>query len=191
MSSMFLNNPFIYKYWYQFDAYDAFVFLTPDDYYFYNGFDFKNHIFIPNVYTFEPSQTNSSNLTTHNIVMLGRENDKIKGAIYAVKAMKLIVKVIPDDKLYIITSDSRIQSLKNLTHDLHLTKKVKIVYHTYNISQYFYKSSIHMYTSVSEAFPMGMNEEKHMDYPLWPLMCLLVFLIKVELLQLILLIIFH
>jgi hypothetical protein len=98
--------------------------------------------------------------------MLGRQNDKIKGAIYAVKAMHLIVKVIPDAKLYIITSDSRIQFLRNLTTELNLTNNINFIYHTYNISKYFLNSSILMYTSLSEAFPMAMNEGKAHGLPI-------------------------
>ena len=98
--------------------------------------------------------------------MLGRQNDKIKGAIYAVKAMDLIVKEVPDAKLNIITSDSRIEFLKNLTNELNLTDSVNIIYHTYDISKYFYNSSIHMFTSLSEAFPMAMNEGKAHGLPI-------------------------
>ena len=166
MSAMFLNDPFIYKHWKQFDLLDAYIFITADDYYFYNKLNFKNHIFIPNLYTFEPSKLENSNLTYNNIMMLGRQNDKIKGAIYAVKAMDLIVKEVPDAKLNIITSDSRIEFLKNLTNELNLTDSVKIIYHTYDISKYFYNSSIHMFTSLSEAFPMAMNEGKAHGLPI-------------------------
>ena len=166
MSSMFLNDPLIYRHWNNFDLFDAYVFITADDYYFYNRLKFKNHIFIPNLYTFEPSKVESSNLTYNNIVMLGRQNDKIKGAIYAIKAMHLILKVIPDAKLYIITSDSRIQFLKNLTTELNLTNNINFIYHTYNISKYFLNSSILMYTSLSEAFPMVMNEGKAHGLPI-------------------------
>ena len=166
MSSMYTNDPFIYRHWNQFDLFDAFVFITADDYYFYNRLNFKNHIFIPNLYTFEPSRVNSSNLTYNNIIMLGRENDKIKGAIYAIKAMHLIVKIIPDAKLKIISSDSRIQFLKNLTNELNLTDSVTIMYHTYDISKHLLNSSIHMFTSLSEAFPMAMNEGKAHGLPI-------------------------
>ena len=166
MSSMFLNDPFIYKHWKQFDSLDAYIFITPDDYYFYNRLNFKNHIFIPNLYTFEPSKLEKSNLTYNNIMMLGRQNDKIKGAIYAVKAMDLIVKEVPDAKLNIITSDSRIEFLKNLTNELNLTDSINIIYHTYDISEYFYNSSIHMFTSLSEGFSMAMNEGKAHGLPI-------------------------
>ena len=166
MSAMFLNDPLVYKHWYQFDFFDAYIFICADDYYFYNHLNFTNHIFIPNLYTFEPSKINSSNLTYHNIMMLGRQNDKIKGAIYAIKAMDIIVKEVPDAILNIITSDSRIQFLKNLTKELNLTNNVKILYHTYDISSHFYNSSIHLFTSLSEAFPMAMNEGKAHGMPI-------------------------
>ena len=99
-------------------------------------------------------------------MMLGRQNDKIKGAIYAVKAMDLIVKEVPDAKLNIITSDSRIEFLKNLTNELNLTDSINIIYHTYDISEYFYNSSIHMFTSLSEGFSMAMNEGKAHGLPI-------------------------
>ena len=166
MSAMFLNDPMVYKQWYQFDLFDAYVFITSDDYYFYNNLNFKNHIFIPNLYTFEPSKFKNSNLTYHNIMMLGRQNDVIKGAIYAVKAMSLIIKKVSDAQLNIITSDSRIQFLKNLTKDLNLTKCVNFIYHTYDISSYFYNSSIFLFPSLSEAFPMAMNEGKAHGMPI-------------------------
>ena len=38
----------------------------------------------------------------------------IKGAKYAVKAMSLIVKELPDSKLTLIISDSRVQVLRDL-----------------------------------------------------------------------------
>ena len=98
--------------------------------------------------------------------MLGRQNDMIKGAIYAVKAMPLILKEVPDAQLNIITSDSRIQFLKNLTNELNLTKNIKYIYHTYDISTQFYNSSIHLFTSLSEAFPMAMNEGKAHGMPI-------------------------
>jgi len=166
MSGMFLNDATGYKHWHFFDFFDAFVFIGSDDYFFYNKLNFTNHIFIPNLYTFEPSQVQSSNLTTHNLIMLGRQNDKIKGAIYAIKAMSLIVKEVPDAVLYLITSDSRIGFIKNLTLDLNLTKSIKIIYHTYNITSYFHNCSIHLYPSLSEAFPMAMNEGKAHGMPI-------------------------
>ena len=166
MSIMFHGMINSYRNWNQFDLYDSFVFIASDDYYFYKNLGFQNAIFIPNLYTFEPSQIKNSNLTYNNIIMLGRLNDEIKGAKYAIMAMSYIVKEVPDAKLNLITSDSRIQFLKNLTKELNLTNNVFIHYHTYNISEQFWNSSVHMYTSLAEAFPMALNEGKAHGLPI-------------------------
>ena len=165
MSSMYSNYLESYRSWEQFDSCDSFIFIASDDYYFYNHLGFKNAIFIPNLYTFEPSEIKNSNLTNHNIVILGRLNDLIKGVKYAIEAMQYIVKEVPDATLNLFSSDGRIQFLKNLTRDLNLTKNVIFCSNTYNLSQLFYKSSVHMYTSLSEAFPMALNEGKAYGMP--------------------------
>ena len=165
MSPMVFNNPLIYRQWNQFDFLDAYVFIGSDDYYFYNKLNFKNHIFIPNCYTFEPSKIGNSNLTYNNIVMLGREGDKIKGATYAVKAMEYIVKEFPDAILNIISPNSKIDFIKELTKDLNLTDNIKFIYYTNDISKYFFNSSIFLFPSLSEAFPMAMNEGKAHGLP--------------------------
>ena len=165
MSSMYSNYVESYRSWEQFDSCDSFIFIASDDYYFYNHLGFKNAIFIPNLYTFEPSEIKNSNLTNHNIVILGRLNDLIKGVKYAIEAMQYIVKEVPDATLNLFSSDGRIQFLKNLTRDLNLTKNVIFRSNTYNLSQLFYNSSVHMYTSLSEAFPMALNEGKAYGMP--------------------------
>ena len=165
MSSMYGNYIDSYRHWHQFDSCDSFIFIASDDYYFYNHLGFKNAIFIPNIYTFEPSEVKNSNLTNHNIVILGRLNDFIKGVKYAVEAMQYIVKEVPDATLSLFSSDSRVQFLKNLTRDLNLTKNIIFRSNTYNLSQLFYNSSVHMYTSLSEAFPMALIEGKAHGMP--------------------------
>ena len=165
MSSMYSNYIESYRSWEQFDSCDSFIFIASDDYYFYNHLGFKNAIFIPNLYTFEPSEIKNSNLTNHNIVILGRLNDLIKGVKYAIEAMQYIVKEVPDATLNLFSSDGRIQFLKNLTRDLGLTKNIIFHSNTYNLSQLFYNSSVHMYTSLSEAFPMALNEGKAYGMP--------------------------
>ena len=166
MSSMYHNLVSHYKSWDQFDLCDSFIFISPDDYYFYKKLGFKNEIFVPNLYTFEPSEVKSSNLTTKNIVILGRLNDSIKGVKYAIQAMFYIVKEVPDAMLYLVSSDSRIQFLKNLTQDLNLTNNIIFKSNTYNLTELFCNSSVHMFTSLSEAFPMAMNEGKAHGMPI-------------------------
>ena len=166
MSAMFIDVINVYKHKILSDYYDAFVFIGSDDYYFYNRLKFQNHIFIPNLYTFEPSEIPSSNLTTHNLIILGRLNDKVKGAKYAIKAMDLIVKEVPDAYLYFISPDSRIQFIRDLIKELNLQKSVKILGYVENITKYFLNSSVHLYPSISEAFPMALNEGKAHGLPI-------------------------
>ena len=149
-----------------FDLFDSFIFLTPDDYYFYKNLGFKNEIYIPNLYTFEPNKTLNSNLTYNNIIMLGGENDTIKEAKYALKTMNLIIKEVHDAVLTLITSDGNIQFLMDLVKELNLTNNKFISNHTYNISSYFLNSSIYMFTSITDAFPISMNEGKAHGLPI-------------------------
>ena len=166
MSPLFHGNLNLYKDWIDFDLFDSYVFIAADDYFFYKKLGFKNEIYIPNLYTFEPNEVKNSNLTYNNIMMLGRENDPMKGAKYAVKAMTYVVKEVPDARLTLVSSDSRIQFLRNLTKDLNLTNNVFINHHTLNVSSYFWNSSVFLYTSLSEAFPMAMNEGKAHAVPI-------------------------
>ena len=128
MSALFHGTINGYRNWINFDYYDSYIFIAADDYFFYKKLGFQNEIYIPNLYTFEPSEIKNSNLTYHNIMMLGRQNDPIKGAIYAVKAMSLIVKEVPDARLTFITSDSRVQFLRNLTKELNLTNNIFFIF---------------------------------------------------------------
>ena len=155
-----------YKLWNQFDSCDSFIFIAADDYYIYKNLGFKNEIFMPNLYTFEPSEIKSSNLTNKNIVILGRLNDEIKGIIYAIQSMYYIIKEVPDAIMNLYSSDSRIQFLRNLARDLNLTKNVIFKSSVSNVSKAFYENSIHMFTSLSEAFPMAMNEGKAHGLPI-------------------------
>ena len=155
-----------YKLWNQFDSCDSFIFIAADDYYVCKNLGFKNEIFMPNLYTFEPSEIKSSNLTNKNIVILGRLNDEIKGIIYAIQSMYYIIKEVPDAIMNLYSSDSRIQFLRNLARDLNLTKNVIFKSSVSNVSKAFYENSIHMFTSLSEAFPMAMNEGKAHGLPI-------------------------
>ena len=164
LSAVFHNNTKAYRIWYKFNLYNSFITVTADDLYFYKKLGYKNEIFIPNLYTFEPSETPESNLTYNNIVMLGRAHDKIKGTIYAIKAMSYIVKEVPDAHLIIATSDSNLGNLKNITKEYNITNNVSFKLFP-NITEIFLNSSVLMFTSLCEAFPMAMNEGKAHGLP--------------------------
>ena len=166
MSAMFHGGVSSYRNWDGFDHFDSFIFISYDDYYFYKNLGYKNEIFIPNLYTFEPSKIKDSNLTTHNIMMLGRASDKVKGYIYAVKTLPYIVKEVPDAILNIVSSNYNVKFLKDAAKQLGVSNNLVINYFTENITEVFWNSSVFMYTSLSEAFPMAMNEAKAHGLPI-------------------------
>ena len=165
MSAMFHGSVGPYKGWNSFDFFDAYVFIGYDDYFFYKKLGFKNEIFIPNLYTFDPDKIQSSNLTGHNIVMLGRAADSVKGYIYAVKTMPFIVKEVPDAKLIILSSNTNINFLKDTAKNLSVYDNIIFNKYTANISEVFWNSSVLMYTSLSEAFPLAIVEAKAHGLP--------------------------
>ena len=165
MSAMFHGSIGPYKSWTNFDVFDAFIIIGYDDYFFYKNLGMKNEIFIPNLYTFEPSEVQSSNLTGHNIVMLGRAADKVKGYYYAIKTMPLIVKEVPDAKLIILSSNPKINNLQEYAKNLSVYNNIIFNQYTANISEVFWNSSVLMYTSLSEAFPLAMIEGKAHGLP--------------------------
>ena len=99
-------------------------------------------------------------------MILGRELDKIKGGYYGIKAMELIAKEVPDSKLYFISSNYKIDFLKNLIKELNLTKNIEVLHFTQNVSHYFLNSSVLLYPSLSESYPMVMNEGKAHGLPI-------------------------
>ena len=164
-SSMFNNDTTLYNIWKNLDLFDAFVHISADDYYFFNNFGFHRNIFIPNMYTFDQSQTPQADLKSHNIMMLGRLNDKKKGLIYAIKAMALIVKEIPDAKLNLVSSDSKKEETVNIINELGLKNSINFIPFTQNIQKYFLESSVFFFPSLTEAFPMALNEAKAYGLP--------------------------
>ena len=97
--------------------------------------------------------------------MLGRAADGIKGIIYAIKSMSLIVKKVPDARLILLSSSSNIEHLKNYSRSLNVYDNINFNYYTENISKVFWNSSVLMYTSLSEAFPLAMIEGKAHGLP--------------------------
>ena len=97
--------------------------------------------------------------------MLGRAADKVKGYYYAVKTMPLIVKEVPDAKLIILSSNTNIKFLKDYAKNLSVYDNIEFKSYTKNISKVFWNSSVLMYTSLSEAFPLAMVEGKAHGLP--------------------------
>ena len=165
LSCVFSNHTEVYKIFKGLAKFDAFVHIIPDDYYFYKKFGFSNSIFIPNIYTFDYMNTPSSKLIFKNILMVGRVEDVIKGAKFGILAMAEILKEVPDAKLTIIGSQVP-ENLKNLTKELKIENNVYWPGFSTNISEFYLNTSVLLVTSVSESFPMVMNEGKAHGLPI-------------------------
>ena len=97
--------------------------------------------------------------------MVGRVEDIIKGAKFGIMAMAEILKEVPDAKLSIV-SLSHPKKLDDLIDELGIKDSVTWYGFQKNISQFYLNSSVLLVTSVSESFPMVMNEGKAHGLPI-------------------------
>ena len=164
LSCIFTNDTYIYTHWNRFDFFDSYVQIIADDYWVHKKFNFKNEVFIPNLYTFNHSLTPSSPLSNKNVLIVGRIDDIIKGAKFGIRAMAEVVKEVPDAQLYIV-SGYHDPKIVNLIKELNFENNVHLVQFTFNISEYYLNSSVLLVPSVSESFPMVMNEGKAHGLP--------------------------
>ena len=75
------------------------------------------------------------------------------------------MKEIPDARLNLISSDSKTQELIQLINKLNLTNNVFYIPFTPNIQELFLNTSIFFFPSLTEAFPMALNEAKAYGLP--------------------------
>ena len=165
LSCVFTNDTDAYPVWGEFNYFDSFVHIIPDDYWVYKRFGFNNTIYIPNIYTFDSSKAPTAPLTEKNILMVGRVDDIIKGGRFGLLAMAEILEEVPDALLTIVTLNPP-EDLVNLTNELHIEDNVIWANFSLNISEYYYNTSVLLVTSVSESFPMVMNEGKAYSVPI-------------------------
>ena len=166
MSSIFANLTGVYSIWKNAQLYDAYIQVNADDYYFNKRLGINNSFFLHNLYTFDADKTPNSNLTYKNLMIMGRELDRIKGGLYGIKAMDLIRKEVPDAKLYFVSSNYKITFLDNLIKELNLTSHIEVRHFTKNITKLFLNASIFINPSLSEACPMVISEAKAFGLPI-------------------------
>ena len=121
-----------------------------------------NSVFMDNPFTFDYNLVAPSNLSQHNIVMIGR-SDKDKRYDIGINAMKSIIKEVPDSKMYIIADSSK--NLEELIKSLKLEKSVMFTGFQKNIEIYLKNASLHIFPSITEAYPMVLGEVKIYGIP--------------------------
>ena len=182
MKILFLNKVIFYPhatffYWIYFDfsyfknLYKAyknckyFISLT----HFENDYLFKkwnfNSVFMDTFITYEYCKIIPSDLSSKTILMLGRGDDKLKRFELGIKAMKYIIKEIPDSILKIITNFNGILYLKNLVNESNIQNNTIFVGYSSNPEVYFKNASLHIFPSISESFGLVLGETKIYGIP--------------------------
>ena len=122
-------------------------------------------ILMDNFITYEYDTIIPSDLTSKTIIMLGRANDKYKRFDLGIQSMEYIIKEIPEAKMMIISSLDKTQFLHNLLYNIGLERKVYLVGFSLNPEIYFKNSSLNIFPTLTEAFPMALCEVKIYGIP--------------------------
>ena len=124
-----------------------------------------NTIYMNNFLTYEYNKVIPSDLSSKNILMIGRGSDKNKRFELGIKAMKYIIKEVPDSEMIVISDDKDIPYIKKLVSFLGLKNNIKFVGYTSTPEIYFKNASLHIFPTIAEAFPMVLSETKIYGIP--------------------------
>ena len=122
-----------------------------------------NSILMKNPSTFEYYSVTPSDLMNKNIIMIGRGNDEFKRFDLGIKAKEGIIKDIPDCQMNIISFPE--SKYEILIKNLNLEKNVRFVGCQENIEIFLKNSSLHIFPSIVEAYPMVLSETKIFGIP--------------------------
>ena len=122
-----------------------------------------NSILMDNPTTYNLDSVIPSDLSQKIIIMVGRSEDPIKRYDIGIKAMKNIIKEIPESEMKIISNIN--QEYQRLIEDLSLEENVRFTGQQKNIENYLKNASLHILPSLSEAYPMILSEAKIFGIP--------------------------
>ena len=120
-------------------------------------------ILMDNPTTFDYDSVIPSNLENYNIIMLGRGTDPVKRYELPIKAMKYIIKEIPDCHMNIVSIVNK--KLQNIIFKLKLENNIKFTGYLEKVETYLTNSSLHILSSLSESYPMVLGEAKIFGIP--------------------------
>jgi glycosyltransferase involved in cell wall biosynthesis len=125
--------------------FDAFIQESINAYPTLSKMNFKNNIYIPKYFS-----SSKTNLTNHNILLIGKLDDE-KNILPLIGAISLVAKVFHDVKLQIISPDSKTRKINQLVKQFDLKKNIIFLPFNKSISSiesYYNNSSIFLYTSI-------------------------------------------
>ena len=101
--------------------------------------------------------------TRCDLIMIGRGDDKSKRFTFGIRAMTFIIKEILDSKMNILSNNDKI--LDELIQSLELKNFVSIVGYQKNPEHYLRNSSLHIFPSICDTYPMVLSETKIFGIP--------------------------
>jgi glycosyltransferase involved in cell wall biosynthesis len=135
-----------------------------DSDYLFNKWGIKT-ILMNNFITFKFNKVFISDLSSKNILLIGRGNSKEKRFYIGIEAMEYISKEIPNCELSIISSLSRVDKLLKLVNNIGLTNIIKFIGYSSSPEIYFRNASLNFIPSISESFSMVLSETKIYGIP--------------------------
>ncbi|CAL6093423.1 Glycosyl_transferases group 1 family protein [Hexamita inflata] len=146
---------------------NALVCLSKTDMQLWKATNAQNVVYIPNPLTFDPNEIQVSNLTSKNIILVGRLDKIFKQQHVAVEMMSQMVLTDPEVQLQIIgNGDAEYASeLKQLVLDLNLSGNVQFIPFQKNITQYYQNAAAMWVTSSMEGYSMVVAEAKVFGLP--------------------------
>ena len=97
--------------------------------------------------------------------MIGRANDLNKRFSLGIQAMKYILEEVPDCKMIIVSDLYNVDYLINLVKELDLSNNIKFMGFSLKPEKYYKNSSLHIFPSLIECFPMVLSEAKIYGIP--------------------------
>ena len=122
-------------------------------------------IFMNNFMTYNFTKIFESNLSTKRLLMIGRGDAKKKRFEIGIQAMEYIIQEFPESEMLIISDLTGILRHEILVNNLKLFNIIKFVGYTVSPEIYFKNTSLILFPSISEAFPLVMCETKIYGIP--------------------------
>ena len=118
-----------------------------------------------NFITYQFNLVITSNLSSNNIIMLGRAIAKKKRFIIGMESMEYIIREMPECQLKIISNLTGIDNLKDFVNNLNLENNINFIGYIATPDILYKNASLSFFPSVTEAFPMVLLETKIYGIP--------------------------
>jgi len=144
---------------------DGVAALSQCDAFYISAFN-RNVKHIPNPLAFNPSEIANSEHNKKALVWCGRISGE-KRPLDVIKAMELIVKEVPEAKLFVVGEgdEALLQKMRELTQERNLEDNIVFTGFSLDVSQYYIQASALLVTSEYEGFSLVMGEAMSYSVP--------------------------